>query len=170
MKCIKFIFIVFAITFLTATSYSQTSNPLETMPTTKEAFIKSEPQILKVIDWLENTPLNQETENRKPMNATLMEWITNSPTVTLELNLKVTPMSKKNPDLLMVFMGGWTKYALQNNYSKDQIKGTLAGIKSVIKLYKMGGGIKKDKDIEKLIDLDTKNELEAWITTQLAPK
>jgi acetaldehyde dehydrogenase (acetylating) len=67
-------------------------------------------------------------------------------------------------------MGGWTKYALQNSYSEDEVKCSLAGIKSAIKVYQMGNGLKKDKQMEKIIELDSKNELKNWITEQLKKK
>lgn len=164
--------VVFILTFclLATKSFSQDFSLLDPLPTTKEEFIKSEPAIISLVDWLENTPLDQEPDKRKRMYAILLAWLTNSPTVTVEVNQKVTPMSKKNPDLLAIFLGGWTKYSLQNSYSKDPVKGNLAGIKSVIKVYKMGIGMKKDKDIEKLVDLDSKNELEAWIVSTLEKK
>ena len=67
-------------------------------------------------------------------------------------------------------MGGWTKYCLENNYSKDNLKGNLAGIRSAIKVYKLGVGLKKDKEMQKLIDLEDKGELEKWVNDQLAKK
>ena len=68
---------------------------------------------------------------------------------------------------MMVFMGGWTRYILQNGYSNDKIQGNLAGIKSAIKVYKLGNGLKKDKEMDKLIKLDDSGGLEAWVAEQL---
>jgi hypothetical protein len=148
-------------------SFSQDISLLNPLPTTKEEFVKSEPSVISLVEWLETTPIGQDTEKRKEMNALFLAWLTNSPTVTVQLDAKITPMSKKNPDLLAVFLGGWTKYSLQNGYSKDLVKCNLAGIKSVISLYKLKGDIKKDKEIEKLVELDAKNELEAWLMAKL---
>ena len=67
-------------------------------------------------------------------------------------------------------MGGWTKYCLENNYSTDKVKSNLAGVKSAIKVYKKGTSMKKDKAMEKIIELDDKGELEKWVTEQLAQK
>jgi hypothetical protein len=99
-----------------------------------------------------------------------MAWLTNSPTVTIDIDEKTTPFAKKNPDLLFIFMGGWTKYSLQNNYSKDAVKCNVAGIRTAIKVYQMGNGIKKDKEMEKIIEIDSKNELDAWVASQLEEK
>ncbi len=98
--------------------------------------------------------------------ALLLAWLTNSPTVTIELQSYVMDLTKKNSQLLMFFMTGWTKYCLENNYSKDQFQGNLAGVKSIINIYKKGG-LKKDKRVQKLVDLDEKGELEDWLKTQL---
>jgi len=164
-------FLVLALFLMQKTmSFCQDTGSLTPMPSTKEEFIKSEPAIISVADWLENTPLNLETDKRKYLNTLLLTWLTNSPTITIEIDSKITPLSKKNPDLLPVFMAGWTKYSLQNAYSKDPVKCNLAGIKSVLRVYKMGEGVKKDKDIDKLAELDAKNELESWIAAKLEKK
>ena len=67
-------------------------------------------------------------------------------------------------------MGGWTRYVLQNAYSKDGIQANLAGINTAIKVYKMGNGLKKDKEMEKIIALDENGGLRDWVTKQLAQK
>jgi len=67
-------------------------------------------------------------------------------------------------------MGGWTRYVLQNGYSKDRVLGTVAGLRSAIKAYKMGNGFKKDKEMERLIKLDEGNGLEGWVREQLGQK
>lgn len=43
----------------------------------------------------------------------------------------------------------------------------LLGIKSAIKVYKMGNGLKKDKEMEKLLKLDEDSGLESWIAEKL---
>lgn len=144
-------------------------NLLSEVPKTKEEFIASEKNVVATIDWLETTPFNQEENKRLKQKALLMVWITDSPTVTLEINAAILTFTKKNPDLLLTFMGGWTKYSLLNNYSTDQIQGNLAGLKSVIRVYK-NLSLKKDKEVEKLIELDNKGELENWVNEKLIKK
>lgn len=63
-------------------------------------------------------------------------------------------------------MGGWTKYSLQNNYSTDKIQGSLAGLKSAIKVYK-NLSLKKDKEMEKLVKINDKGELENWVKAKI---
>jgi len=162
---------VAVLTIISFASFSQDKELLTTLPTTKEEFIKSEPALLNTIDWLENTPLDQDADKRKILTANLIAWITNSPTVTVELNSNVMPFVKKNSELMLAFMGGFTRYVLQNSYSKDAVKSSVAGIKSVIKVYQSNSkSLKKDKQMDKIIELDANNKLEEWIKEQFIKK
>ncbi|HTB27094.1 MAG TPA: hypothetical protein VK711_17105, partial [Puia sp.] len=155
MKLYKVFFLVLFLSLFVTTSFSQDNTLLDSIPTTKEGFIKSETAVINTINWLENTPLNQETDKRKQLSAKFLAWLTNSPTVTVDVDARTAPFTKRNPDLLFIFMGGWTKYSLQNNYSKDAVKCNVAGIKSSIKVYQMGNGLKKDKEMEKIIEINS---------------
>ena len=165
-KITAFLFVVFMLT-MTHKSFAQ--DLLSELPETKEQFIASEKNVLATIEWLETTPFDKDQEKRTVQKALLVAWLTNSPTVTLEVNASVLTFTKKNPDLMITFMGGWTRYALKNNYSTDNVQGSLAGIKSAIKVYK-NLSLEKDKQMEKLIELDTKGELEAWVKNQMSKK
>ena len=151
-----------------SSSFAQDEGLLETIPETKQEFIESEKKLLATINWLENTALDQEETKHKKQYALLTAWIINSPTVTIEVNNRILTFTKKNSQLLIFFMAGWTKYCLQNNYSADLTKGNVAGIRSAIGIYKKGVGLKLDKEMQKLIDLDEKGELENWVIERLA--
>ena len=147
--------------------FSQTDGLLKELPKTDEDFVKSEKQAINTINWLDKTPINQDVNYRKKQMMLLLAWLTNSPTVSIEIDHKVLPFTEKNPELLMTFMGGWAKYCLENSYSTDSIKCNLAGIRNVIAFYKNGNGLKKDKKMDKLIEMESKNELENWVIEQL---
>ena len=142
-------------------------NPL---PTTKEEFAASEPLVINTVNYLETTPVDKPGNAWRIQAALFLAWLTNSPEVTININAKTVTFTKKNPELMMMFMAGWARYALQNGYSKDMVRCNLAGIKSAIKVYKLGNGMKKDKEMERLIKLDEDGGLEAWVATQLSGK
>lgn len=154
---------------LTFNLSAQDSKLLSKVPETKEEFIASEPQVIASIDWIENTPMDQDEEMRKFQYSMLLQWMTNSPTVTLELSGYLSDYTKKNTDLLFIFMGGWTRYALQNEYTKDEVPCNLAGLQSMIKVYK-AGKLKKDKKMDELVALEASGGLEAWLKEKLAAK
>ena len=133
-----------------------------------EDYAKYEKEIIDCVNWLENTPIDEERAKREEANVFLMVWMTGSPNVSIEINASILGSIDKNKELLLIFMGGWTKYAIENPIDqKDLIKCNMAGLKSVIKVYKMGNGVKKDKNIEKLAKLDESGGLEKWVKDQL---
>jgi len=146
---------------------AQTDKLLETLPKSKEEYTASEPNVINTVNWLEDTPLDQDADKRQAQTTLLVGWLTNAPQVSVTIDAKMMPFVTKGTEVLMVmFMGGWTKYCLQNNYSKDRVQCNLAGIRSAIKVYKKGG-LKKNKDMQKLITLDDKGELEQWVKDTL---
>lgn len=132
---------------------------------TKEDYTKYEPKIIETATWLESTPLKSDKAKRKNASAFLMTWLTGSPTVSVTVEDYVTKIAEGNPDLLMVFLAGWTKYKLQNMAITDKIKLNVAGLKSALKLYSLGG-LNKNKTLDKLAKMDEDN-LTKWITKQL---
>jgi len=133
----------------------------------KEDYTSYEPQIKETINWLLNTPIGKSETKRKEANAFLLAWLSGSPDVSINVNADFT-LFKTNPELLMVFIAGLTKYSLENNYSKDQLQGNKAGIQTVVEFYnKNKGYLKKDKDVEKFEKLIEKKKLEEEIKKKL---
>lgn len=124
-----------------------------------EDYTNQRNNVIKAVNWLENTPINQETKKRKEVNAFLMQWLTGTPDVTISLNPEIITFMDC-PDCLMVFMGSWAKYALENKDYKNELQGSLVGIESVIKLYENNkNSIGKNKAIEKYMKLKDKGKL-----------
>jgi hypothetical protein len=133
-----------------------------------EDYEKYEKDVIACAKWLESTPLDEQKDKRKQVNYFLTKWITGSPTVTIELNSNIIEWNKSNPELLSVFMAGWTKFMLEHKeMNKDMVRGNVEGLRSVLKVYKLGKGVKKDKKLEKLIALESKGKLENWVEDQL---
>ena len=140
-------------------------------PKTKDDFAAFEKDVIACVNWLETTPPDQNIEKRKDAGAFLIQWISGSPTVTISLDAQaVVKVTDKNPQLLVLFLGGWTRYALQNNYSKDIYKGYYEGLKSVVGVAKKSAGLKKDKDLDKVVAIYDKGELENWIKENVKTK
>lgn len=133
-------------------------------------YVKYEKDIVSCVNWLEATPLNEQADKRKNASAFLILWITGSPTVSIELQDYVLDLTKKNNDFLTLYMGGWTRFAIENPNEKDQSKFHLAGLKSIIKVYNAGKGVKKDKNVQELVEADEKGELGKWLEEKLKGK
>ncbi len=58
---------------------------------------------------------------------------------------------KKNAGMLALYMACSAKYVLENDYSKDMRAKHKAALRDMIRVYKTGKGIEKDKKMDKLI-------------------
>lgn len=150
-----------------AVSVSAQQSKLLSKPSeTKEDYKTNEPNVIATVDWIENTPIDENEELHKLQYGLLIQWISGSPTVTISLQGYVAECAKKNSELLIIFMGGWTKYALQNEYTTDALQCNLAGVLSMIKVYK-AGKLKKDKKMDELVKLEADGKLESWLKDQI---
>lgn len=129
---------------------------------TAQDYKDKEQLVLKSIQWLANTPINQQIDERKKVNTFLIQWLTGSPSVSIELRSEFLP--DNCADCMMSFMAGWTKYSLENDYSKDKVACAIAGINSVIALYeKNKESLGRNADIEKMIKRKKKEKLQKYV-------
>jgi hypothetical protein len=140
------------------------------LPSTKEEFTNSEKDMIAAAKWLEATAMGSQMDKRVKVNAWVIGWIINSPSVTLEIHSDFVDLFDKNPHLNAVWMANYARYVLENNYSKDQVQAHVAALKSVISCYNLGGDLKKDKSLAKLIEKDKEGKLEDWVKDALGSK
>lgn len=132
---------------------------------TAEDYKQTEQLVLNATEWLLNTPVSEEPYKRQAINAFLMKWMIGSPTVSIELVPGIVPL--ECADCLMVFMSGWTKYSLENDYSKDKVEGALAGAENTIKFYtKNKSELGENSDMEKLIKHQKKGKLKNYMQSK----
>jgi len=147
--------------------FSNKSNYENIQLITKEDFAKHEQDVINGYNWLMRTPVGKNPQKRKEISAFLMKWMTGSPNVSLELSEKIVTYMDCG-ECLMIFMSGWTNYALTTKDFNNKFKGNLAGTKSVIEFYKKNKKtLGKNKAIEKFIKLDNKNKLEDYIKSKI---
>jgi len=140
------------------------------LPSTKEEFANSEKDMIAAAKWLEATAMGSQMDKRIKVNAWVIGWIINSPSVTLEIHSDFVDLFDKNPHLNTVWMANYARYILENNYSKDQVQAHVAALRSVINCYNLGGDLKKDKSLAKLIEKDKEGKLEDWVKDALGSK
>lgn len=129
-----------------------------------EDYVKIEPQILELINWLGNHSINHS--DRQKANAHFVKWISGSASVTIELYPYALDYNKKNTDFMILFMAGWSKYVLENpKKKKDKIEGSLAGINFFLDFYEKGKdfGVKKDRKVAKLLKKRAAGKLKEFV-------
>ena len=137
---------------------------------TKEDFAKYEPQIIEYTKYIELAPVNDESNKRKEANAFFMKWLTGAPNVTVEIQPYVMGLTGENASFLFLFMGGWTRYALEHAGKADKLQCHLAGVESILRAYKGGNGVEEDEAVAELVELEKSGKLTAWVASQLDQK
>lgn len=128
-------------------------------------FDKYEPQIIETVDWLQDTPWATEVQKQREATAFLFKWIQGTPTITMELMPMLMNITSRNNKLMAIFIGAYTKYAIQHpGYLKDDAN--TAAVKALLAKYKAEPAHSKDLEIERLIKLDKDGELEDWVRNE----
>ncbi len=135
-----------------------------------EDYASYEKDVIACVNWLERSPIRYEQERRVEANRFFVLWIQGSPTVSIELGKMAIDLAGKNKDMLVLFMGGYTRFVLENpEKSNDKLAANIAALKCVIKFYELNldKGVVKDKNIEKIISMDKKGKLSDWVAKQI---
>lgn len=128
-------------------------------------YKKTEQLVINASNWLLKTPILENPDKRKEINAFLMKWMTGSPTVSIELVSGIVPLDCG--ECLMLFLSGWTTFSLENDYSKNKIDGAVAGAENTIAFYeKNKSALGKNSDMEKLIKQKKKGKLKSYIESK----
>ncbi|MEM6349002.1 MAG: hypothetical protein AAF927_34265 [Bacteroidota bacterium] len=128
----------------------------------EEDYRNSEEELKQCIKYLNEVGLDGNEISRQYAKMFAMRWLIGSPYVTLEIGPIATKLAKKNPDLLINYMGGWTLAALENPETTAE-EGNLAGVRTVYEYVKAGNAVKLDGTLKKLMKAGDAGELEAWI-------
>lgn len=167
--------IILLFCFVPMIASAQNNNPKYTVPD-EYSFVEPEDydtfqaQISETIDWYLWRSMGFDSDKRQKASTFFLQWLIGSPTVSVEINSDIVNFISPNPELMLAFMMGWTKHALENN-SNDKIEGNVEGIKTAVNYYnKNKGFLKKDKEIENYDKMIKKNKLEGFIKKSLNKK
>jgi tetratricopeptide (TPR) repeat protein len=168
MKTICLFTFAFFCLFSAQIAYSQTYEVPKNYAFKKaEDYKQYESSVIDAANWLENTPLDQEIDKRKDVSTFLVAWVSGSPSVSIELQEDIVGFMGKNPDLFVIYMGAYTRFMLEHRGSEDKLQANILALQSVMKVYKEGKGIKKDKVIENFIKMESKGELSKWVASKV---
>lgn len=131
---------------------------------TEADYLRYENDVINGFIYLAKSPVNEKPEQRKALSKFLVEWIMGSPTVSIEISEKVAPYLKEAPEYLILFFGGTAIYQIKTRDLTDKYKSYVAGTELVILFYNNNKKtLGKNKEIEKLIKLQKKDKLTAFI-------
>ncbi|AMR31893.1 hypothetical protein A0256_10895 [Mucilaginibacter sp. PAMC 26640] len=136
----------------------------------KDDYARYEGDIIKTADWFQHTAWAAQPEKMEEATQFFLKWIKGTPSVTIKLTEAVMSLSDKNPQLGFVYMAQYAKYALLHKTNFDVTNANVEAIRALIAKYNVEPSYKKDDDVEEIIVLDRKGELNDWIAAALADK
>ncbi|MCJ8209344.1 hypothetical protein MUY27_06460 [Mucilaginibacter sp. RS28] len=139
--------------------------PVQGKMVTREDYQRYEQDVVKTIDWLQETPWKQDPQLYSKATSFLFKWIQGTPTITMELMPPLVDLTDQNNKLMASFIGGYTKYAIQHPvYLKEDAN--MAAVKALFDKYRAEPDHKKDSDIEHLLKLEKEGTLKDWVINE----
>lgn len=125
----------------------------------KEGYAQYVPDVMNCIDWMKTHAPSEQ--GQKDASAFVLWWLSGSPDIRMELNSDVVKF--ENGSLLMILLGGWAQYAIQQK-DNDQVKGCYAGLETALGYYEQyKDELGKDKGAEKLLKMRKKGTLKEFV-------
>lgn len=160
---------LFALTgLLSAASFAQsTTVPAGYKLETPADYSKYEKDVIATINWLQGTAPGG-SDRKAEASRFLMDWMAGSQELEITVEENIVNFQESNPELLLIFMGGWAKYSLETRKFSDELNGNIRGIESVIDYYQRNKDLlKKDARIEAYTELQRQKKLAAYIKNKM---
>jgi hypothetical protein len=133
----------------------------------KEDYEKYQADFLAGVNWLFKHSVSHDEKKRLKIEKFVTDWVSGSPTVTVELNYEVAPFIRYS-DFKVMYMGAWATNAITNDAYGDVLGNTIYSVKAIVDYYlKYNGSLITVKSLEKYVKLKRKNKLESYIKKKL---
>lgn len=98
----------------------------------KDNYKHTEPTVLKVVDYLFQTPIDKKNKSRSNAGQFLVDWMNGTPEHIFYLEEKETAFFNTNSDLLLMYMAALTKFSLENPTIKEKQQQALGAMNLVL--------------------------------------
>lgn len=131
----QFIFLCFFILGLHSASFSQELPNLKNVKLNKKLHFKdAEPIVLKVTDYLFQTPVDRLNKSRNKAGEFLISWMDGTPYYTFSLQEKEIHFFQTDTELMLMYMASLAKFTLENRSVTDH-KEIVSGAYSLLVPY-----------------------------------
>lgn len=128
----------------------------------KQSFIENENTAIKAVDFLINTPFNENNIDRKDCSRFVIKYATKTPFISMTIDEAFMQVEKGNSGLITLFMGLWIKSAINNKKESDKFHEEYA-YTEIYKYSKNGNNISQTEIIKSLIAAGDKGQIKNWI-------
>lgn len=134
-----------------------------------EDYQEAEALAVEAMDWLMNTPLDEQEEERSRLNVFCMEWIAGHPSYRVELNSALLPFATKHPQLLYVHIYACIEKIMEDPDS-DMVDYNEAGIRAVLKSAGITKGLNQCETLSNIIKAADEHQLREWVEGRVYPE
>jgi hypothetical protein len=120
---------------------------------------------LQAANYLLSTPLDKNSIDRLSAAQYVLKWMSGTPDYTFAIDERATKFTKKDTDLLGLYLAAMTKSVLEDKASaKDQNKIMLNALKSVAAYAKdKANKVKLNSELKKIIAADEQGKLAEYL-------
>jgi hypothetical protein len=130
---------------------------------TAREYKRDEDLVLRTLQWLNATPMNEQLVARSNANLFVMKWICGSPSLKLVIETGSLPFYEEFPDLLFPYIHGVAQCNLTKNKSCDELKATINGFNTVAFMIQNDDSLKKNKSLQGLLKASKKGKMELYV-------
>jgi hypothetical protein len=165
-KIMKHLFLFFFVALLAAPVMAQDDDisiPENYLLKKPEHYKEYEPMVANCCKWLMNNKVDHQPDRRIKAYSFIWDWMSGHPDITITIYKNLVTFNKKNPDLLIMFMVGYTLEAIENE-DKTEFDTQLAGVNAMLNCYtKNRPYFKKDKTCEKMLKMKAASTLKDYV-------
>lgn len=133
---------------------------------TAEDYKIHERTVIEATNFILKTSTNENKENRIACSNFILDYGAGVPDITISLSNKVLAVTKKNPEVLIMFMGLWIKTSITNRTATKTAH--LNYVYTEIGKYcARGNGIKNTRIIRSLKRAYKKDKIEEWVLDRI---
>jgi hypothetical protein len=137
---------------------------------TTRDYKRDEELVLRTLQWLTTTPLNEEIALRGKANLFVMEWICGSPRIKIDIDSDKLPFYIDYPDLLFPYIHGVAQCKLAKNTTCNELQAAVSGFKSVAYMIRTDDDLKKIKALQPIVKASKKEKMESYVQALMTNK
>ena len=137
---------------------------------TTRDYKRDEDLVLRTLQWLTTTPLNEEIAIRGKANLFVMEWICGSPRIKIEIDSDKLPFYIDYPDLLFPYIHGVAACKLAKNNPCNELQAAVSGFECVAYMIRADEDLKKIKALQPIVKASKKDKMESYVQSLMTNK
>lgn len=151
--------------FQAASSFGQELPNLKNVKLTKKASYKhAESTIIKVVDYLFQTPLQKRNKSRNEAGKFLVDWMNGTPDYVFYLEERETSFFNADADFLLMYMAALTKFSLAHPTEKQKKEQALGAMQLALPyLYQQSDKKTWSKELWQLYDAAENGKLKEYL-------